>query len=250
MREQVYAEYRQRAEEHWWFRARRHIFGKLLDAHVPLPQGARILDLGPGSGVNLPILRDRGAVTTVDLSRDSLDDCRAQGARHLLEADASAPPLVDGSFDLVCALDVLEHLPDDAAALRAWRELLAPGARLLLSVPALSVLWGRQDVLSGHFRRYRRAALNSLLRDAGLRVERLSYFNSVLFPPILAVRLLMRPFLGRTAKGNGSDLSMTSPALDGALYRVFAAEAGWLRRRNLPLGVSLVGLARRDEGGA
>jgi SAM-dependent methyltransferase len=244
----VEAEHRERGEQHWWFRGRRQIFARLLDAAVPLPAGARILDLGPGCGVNLPLLRPRGQVTALDLSRESLLDCAERGADWVVRADATAPPLRDGTFDLVCALDVLEHLADDATALTAWHRLLKPHGRLLLTVPALPILWGRQDVLSGHRRRYRRAELARRVTAAGFAIERLTYFNALLLPPILAVRLLMRPFVQRAVRRGGSDLSMGSFGMDGLLYRALASEGRWLLRRDLPIGVSLLCLARLGGG--
>jgi len=230
--------------DHWWFRARREIFARLLDELVDLPQGARILDLGPGSGVNLPVLQPRGEVTVLDVSRFSLDSCLAGGARSLVQADASRPPFAAASFDLISALDVIEHLDHDQRALNECRRMLKQDGWLLLSVPALGILWGRQDVLSEHRRRYRRRQLAERLEQAGLRLERLSYFNTLLFPPILAARLCMRPFLGAAGRG-GSDLAVRMPfGLDGLFFRLFAAEAGWLVRRDLPIGVSLLALAR------
>lgn len=245
MKPVVHDEYRAQATTHWWMRGRRSIFRRILRECVRPPRGARILDVGPGSGVNLEVLRDHGAVSVLDLSRESLLDCRGAGARHLVQGDAGAPPLQPGSIDLVCALDVLEHLADDRTALAAWRDLLRPDGRLLLTVPALPVLWGRQDVLSGHERRYRRRELGQRLREAGFEIERLSYFNTLLFLPILAVRLCMRPFLGRTSVGGGgSDFGVPSFGLNGLLYRLFAAEGAWLVKRDLPLGVSLLCVAK------
>lgn len=243
MREVVHAEHL--APDHWWFRARRRIFERVLDEHVTLPPDARILDLGPGSGVNLPVLAPRGRVTVLDVSRFSLATCRSGGAT-CVQADATRPPFRDASFDLVCALDVLEHLVEDERALRACRRVLRPEGRLLASVPALGLLWGRQDVLSEHKRRYARADFESRLVAAGFELERLTYFNSLLFPPILAVRLMMRPFLRATSQnGGGSDLGLRLPRpAEELLYRLFASERHWLARRDLPIGVSLLGLAR------
>ncbi len=244
MKEAVRREYRARGDEHWWFRARRALLDRLLAAWVELPAEAAILEVGPGSGVNVPVLAKHGRVTALDTSRDALRDCAARGAARLVQADAEAPPLRPSSFDLVCALDVLEHLADDAAALRAWHALLGKEGRLLLAVPALPLLWGRQDVLAGHRRRYRRAELGARICGAGFHIERLTFFNTLLFPPIFAVRLAMRPFLGRTARGRRSDLSMPSLGLGPVLQRLFAAEGRWLVARDLPLGVSLLCLAR------
>ena len=231
--------------DHWWFRARRDIFARLLDELVELPAHARILDLGPGSGVNLPVLAPRGEVCVLDLSRFSLEQCRADGASDLVEADATVHPFQARSFDLVTALDVFEHLADDTRAMAECRRVVKDDGWLLCSVPAFPLLWGRQDVLAMHERRYRKRELAERLRGAGFRVERMSYFNSLLFPPILAVRLAMRPFLSRTAANGGSDLGMRLPAfVEGSFYRMFAAEGGWLVKRDLPVGVSLVALAR------
>ena len=230
--------------EHWWFRARRVIFERVLDEHVELDPEARILDLGPGSGVNMPVLSPRGRVTVVDVSGYSLDACRAAGAELVVQADATAPPFADQSFDATTALDVLEHLGDDRAALRELRRVLKPGGVLMASVPAFPLLWGRQDVLSHHKRRYRRGELQRRLQEAGFEVVRESYFNTWLFAPILLVRLLMRPFLSKSVEG-GSDLSVRLPfGLDGLLFRLFASEAGLVSRRRLPIGVSLLVLAR------
>lgn len=249
MRQAVHGEYRDQADVHWWFRARRRIFEVFLQAHLPAepPAAARqVVELGPGWGVNVPLLERLGSLTVVDASRPSLESCRERGARLAVQGDGAAPPLAPGSVDLLCALDVLEHLRDDAGALRAWNDALADDGRLLLTVPALPLLWGRQDVLAEHERRYTRAQLRRRLSEAGLEVLRLSYFNTLFFLPILAVRLAMRPFLGRTSRGERSDLSMTMPfGLDELAYRIFASEARWLVRRDLPMGVSLLCLARR-----
>jgi len=246
VRASVHDEYRG-GREHWWIRGRRTIFARVLDDVLGVQPGtdARILDIGPGSGVNLPVLAPRGRVTVLDADAGSLHACRALGARALVRADAVRPPFAGGAFDLLCALDVLEHLRDDALALRAWRRVLAAGGALLLSVPAFPFLWGRQDVLSHHVRRYRRRPLLALVRAAGFEVVHATYFNTLLFPPIAAARLLMRPFLTRLVARGRSDLATPAPlGLDTVLYRTFAAEAGWVARRSLPFGVSILVAAR------
>jgi SAM-dependent methyltransferase len=162
-----------------------------------------------------------------------------------VRADATVPPFAARTFDLVCALDVLEHLADDRAALGAIHHVLKPGGALLLSVPALRVLWGRQDVLAGHHRRYRRHELRERVLAAGFAIERLAWFNTWMFLPILAVRLAMRPFLRSTGHGTRSDFAVGSGWLDRPLGAVFGSEAGLVARGVLPIGVSLLCLARR-----
>ncbi len=231
--------------DHWWFRARRSIFGRVLDQRVPLGSDAVILDLGPGSGVNLDLLQGRGRLLTLDLSRRSLTACRELGSADLLQGDATRLPLGDGTVDLVCALDVLEHLEADRRALAEIARVLKPTGHLLLSVPALGLLWGRQDVLAQHVRRYSPSELRERVREAGLEWEHRTFFNTWLFPPILAVRLAMRPWLSEGAQG-GSDLGLRLPRMvEEVLYRIFASEGAWIVRRRLPIGVSLLGLARK-----
>ena len=226
------------------------IFERVLDEHVELGRDARILDLGPGSGVNMPVLGPRGRVTVVDVSRLSLESCREAGAELVVQADAAVPPFADQSFDATTALDVLEHLDDDSAAMRELRRVLKPGGVLMASVPAFPLLWGRQDVLSHHKRRYRRGELQRRLHEAGFEVVRESYFNTWLFAPILLVRLLMRPFLSKSVEG-GSDLSVRLPfGLDEILFRLFASEAGLVSKLRLPIGVSLLVLARPRSSGS
>ncbi len=242
--EVVHESYR-RQPEHWWFRSRARIFGAVLQRAVKLPQPARVLDVGPGSGIHLPLLRSLGAVTTLDRDPGSARACQAAEAAATL-GDAQRLPFASNQFHLACALDVLEHLEDDRASLLELRRVLAPGSQLLITVPAWKILWGRQDLLSHHKRRYRRQPLSELLLDAGFEIERLTYFNTLLFPAILLVRLLSRPFLRRNQRLGKSDFDAPTPmGLDRWLYRLFALEARWLPERNLPIGVSLLALVKK-----
>ena len=242
MKQTVREDYREAAAArtaHWWVRGRRDIFGRMLDELVSLPEHARILDIGPGYGVNVPLFQDRGRLCVLDADGASLDSCRALGVGDVVLGDAERLPFADARMDLVSALDVIEHLDDDTAALRECCRVLRPSGWLLLTVPARSILWGRQDVLSEHRRRYGRHQLRERLEAAGFAVRRLTFFNTLLFPPILLVRLLMRPLLLRKVQNGRSDFGFPLPfGLNGLLHRMFAAEASWLVRRNLPVGVS------------
>lgn len=250
MRANVVEAHRRDAEgaaDHWWFAGRRRIIDRLLDRWIHLPDGARLLDLGPGYGVHTAALSNRGTLVALDLDTESLLACRARGAHHLVTADATAPPFIADSFDLVTALDVLEHLDDYVSALRECHRVLKPGGHLLLTVPALRLLWGRQDIVAEHRRRYTKNQLATIVETAGFEVRRLSYFNFFLFAPVLLVRLLMRPFSSRTAVR--SDFDVPAPlGLNHVLTRVFAAEGRILQRFNLPIGVSLICLARPRAG--
>ncbi|MGH2898237.1 MAG: class I SAM-dependent methyltransferase, partial [Solirubrobacteraceae bacterium] len=148
-------------ERHWWYRGRRAVIEAVLDGSALPPAGfARILDAGCGSGRNMVMLASRGEVTGIEPAAASLRAARERGAGPVLTGSLDEPlALADASFDLAVALDVLEHVQDDRAALRELARVLAPGGRLLVTVPQYGWLWGEHDVLAHHQRRYTRAAL-------------------------------------------------------------------------------------------
>jgi SAM-dependent methyltransferase len=164
------------------------------------------------------------------------------GAR--LRGHAGALPFAADSFDLVCALDVLEHLDDDVGAAREIHRVVRPGGALVVFVPALRVLWGLQDQLAEHRRRYGRGQLRALLAGAGFRIERLTFFNTLLFPPILAGRIALRLVPG-WARALRSENELGGPLADTVFGAIFSAESAFVCRADLPIGVSLACVARR-----
>ncbi len=235
MRRATYQVEHQVSEDHWWFRGRRRILSALL-TDLGLEPGAKILDAGCGTGANAAVLGQHGRVFGVDASPVPL----ALGVSgRAVKARLEQLPFGGGSFDLVAALDLLEHLDDDVAGAREMGRVLAPSGRLLVFVPAFEQLWGLQDDVSEHRRRYTARTLRSLLTRAGLRVRRLSYFNTALFAPILAGRLAMRAVRPPVDTEN----NLTTPGLNRVLGAIFGAEAALLSRIDLPLGVSLLALA-------
>src|SRR6266481_3322354 len=164
---------------------------------------------------------------------------RSAPARHYMVGDLGALPLAPAAFDVVLALDVLEHLDDDATALAEAARLLKPGATLVVTVPARPSLWGAQDVVSHHRRRYTKRTLRALFARAGLPAPELTYFNTLLFPPLAAVRWLARA--GRLSAQPASDFEKNRPGLANELLaRVFALECHLLRHLTLPIGASLL----------
>ncbi len=231
---------------HWWFAGRRRILESFLAQIMPtLPVAtgarARILDVGCGTGANLEMLARFGDAEGVDLSTDALAFCRARGLTQVREGAAEALPYADATFDLVTALDVVEHLDDDVAGLSEMRRVLKVGGCALLFVPAFQWLWGVQDDVSNHRRRYTRAGLARAVEAAGLRVERATYANITFLAPILAGRLLMRATGARPASENNINVA----ALNGLFGQLLGAERHWLRRINLPVGVSAICVARK-----
>ncbi|HEX7722292.1 MAG TPA: methyltransferase domain-containing protein [Pyrinomonadaceae bacterium] len=245
MQQHTYSIMYQVEEHHWWFMGRRKIIeGFVAAACRDLGKlKPRILDVGCGTGANLQMLAQHGAAEGVDVSNEALEFCRARGLSKVKEGAAEALPYEDASFDLVTGLDVVEHLDDDVAGLKEMRRVLRPRGRALLFVPAFMFLWGVQDDISHHRRRYTVKEFEQKLRDAGLTVERMTYANLSFFLPILIGRLLMR----LTGIRPSSENNITIGALNGVLGKILGAEGWWLQRLSFPFGVSIVCVARRDD---
>ena len=229
-------------DAHWWFRARRRILGALLERFVP--RGGRVLEVGAGTGANLSLLARWGTVTALEPSRFAADHLSLHTD---VEVVRGAVPLVRpaelGQFQLIAALDVLEHIDDETGALGCIAEGLRPGGWLLVTVPAFGFLWSSHDEALHHRRRYRLGELLAKLDAAGLAVTYRSYFNSLLFLPALAVRLADRVRRGSARSGS----RRTAPRLDRLLGFVFGLESRIIGRLAMPFGLSIVVLARRPH---
>ena len=226
---------------HWWFTARRRILDGLIERIARPPANARILELGCGTGHNLAMLARFGSVEASELDPIARDLASERLGRPVLEA--ALPDLsmfARDSFDLIALLDVLEHVEDDKASLAAIFERLKPGGALLLTVPANPWMWSAHDVAHHHHRRYRKREIAALGRGAGFTIELLSPFNSILFPPIAAVR-----FLNRLRGDRNSDDAMPGDMVNRTLDRLFGLERSLIGRVPMPFGVSLVAVMRR-----
>jgi SAM-dependent methyltransferase len=200
-----------------------------------LPDDARILEAGCGTGGNLDLLRQFGAVDALEYDAQARAIAAARGVAHV-EAGAlpDAIGFGDTRYHLIALLDVLEHVERDRESLAALGARLAPGGRLLVTVPAVPWLWSDHDVLHHHKRRYTAQGLARVVGDAGLKVEASGYFNSLLFPLAVAQRVahsLLRRDGGLDAR--------PAPWLNRALQGVFAAERHLLGRLSFPIGLSL-----------
>jgi SAM-dependent methyltransferase len=221
---------------HWWYRVRRDILDQQLTRLTLDPTRARILDVGCGTGGASLTLARHGRAVALDRSPGSFAIAMDRPYTHRVVASASAPlPFADGSFDVVCALDILEHLDDDDAAARELWRVCKPGGHVIAYVPAFQLLWGYNDDYSHHKRRYRKNQLATLLRGAGFDIEESGYFNAVLFLPTLAARLVQRIAPTMT---NGMEHSTRPSPFNGVLTSIFRAELPLLKRRPLPFGTS------------
>jgi SAM-dependent methyltransferase len=232
-------------ESHWFFVARRRILSRLLDEILDGARNPRILDVGCGTGATMGFLERYGEVTGVDISPQAVKYAREQGRARLCLADGAHLPFVEGSFDLVTALDLLEHLEQEPVGLGEMWRVLKKGGRLLAVVPAFAFLWSDFDKFSGHYRRYTSSELRDKVEHAGFEITRLSYFNTLLFPFVWGVRRF-KSFAGRW-KAFRSDLEVPTPGLNSLLAGIFSLEGGLMARCDFPFGVSLICIAAKRE---
>lgn len=221
--------------DHWWFVGRRRIIAALIARFRPKPGPMRILEVGCGTGSNLEMLMQFGTVEAVEPDDHARAIAESRTGIRIVGGLLPDVPLEDGSYDLIVMLDVLEHIPDDRAALQALRPKLAPGGRLLLAVPAIPSLWSGHDVAHHHQRRYTAKTLEQVVGEAGFRTLHRSAFNTLLLPAIMAVRTIQKLWRGR-----GDDAERLPPApVNAALTRLFGWERHAAVRGLLPVGVSL-----------
>ena len=234
-------------EWHWWYAVRRDILDQKL-APLPLAAGPgrarpRILDLGCGTGGASLVLHRYGDAVAFDRAGGAYALAPDRPYKHRVIGAADRPlPFADGAFDAAVALDVLEHLDDDRAAVAELGRVVRPGGHLVVFVPALQLLWGYNDEYSHHRRRYRAGQLASLVGSGPFRISESGYFNLALFLPTLAARLLQRALPSKTA---GMEHEGKPGLVNDLLTMAFRAELPLLRRWPLPLGTSAYCVAER-----
>lgn len=236
MDRRVYDRMAEHDSTHWWYRARRDILADFITREGHLPRDAKILEIGCGTGHNLPMLASFGAVDAIEIDPAA----RAIASQRLgkpvgatpLPALADVPKV---HYDLIAVLDVVEHIEDDVAALRAMRERLAPGGRILITVPAHQWMWSAHDVVNHHHRRYSKTTLAQAIAAAGLRPRKLGYFNSLLFPLAAGARVA-----GRLTGRDDSDDSPPPAPVNRLFETIFRIERHLVGRVPMPPGVSIL----------
>lgn len=248
MREGAYRQFADLEEAHWWFRGRRRIFFHLLDRWVPRDRTLEVLDVGCGAGGLLTELARYGVARGLEPHDEIAKLARERTGLPVVCASAYDIPLPDASQDLVCLFDAIEHIPDEARALREVQRVLRPGALAFFSVPAYQFLWANNDEVAHHCRRYTRRRLTAALRGAGLEPIRHSYFNALLFPAILPAVLFQKAKERLVGVSDPDETNLTVPVpapLANLLFRIMSSERHFLARASFPVGHSLIALARK-----
>lgn len=228
-------------DAYWWFVGRHHLITGLIQQHFPGRTDLNILDIGCGTGALSAKLQHCGTVVSADFSPLALQYSQKRGLTALARADAMRLPFRDAQFDVITALDILEHLPDDAAALREIHRVLKPGGKIFATVPAYQSLWSPHDVALMHFRRYVSKEVRARFTEAQLRIRKLSYAMTLLYPVVWAARKLSRHSRGEPK----ASLVAVPETANRLLVKLLQAENALVRRCSLPFGVTVLCVAER-----
>ena len=233
-----YSKMYQFEQKYWWWVGKRLIVDNQIKK---LSNTSRILEVGCGTGANLKSISKYGDVTGIDFSKNALDYCKKQTHASLILADAEKLPINDETFDLIVALDVIEHLNDENALSEFYR-ILKPNGFLIITVPAFKFLWSNHDKVLHHLRRYRKNELENIL-ETKFSIHIISYWNLILFIPIASIRMFNKVI---KTNENESDVKKLPALINHTLIQLIKFENFLISHKiNLPYGVSLVSVCEK-----
>jgi SAM-dependent methyltransferase len=234
---------------YWWHVGRLSIIEKQLQkithSNKKLKGNkANLLNVGSGTGGTLPILEKFGSVHNVDTSKDALHFLEKNGYKGT-PVKGLKLPFKDNTFDIVTALDVLEHIKDDDIALAEWLRVLKPGGSLLLTVPAYQWLWSQHDVINNHHRRYLKKNLRTKIKKTGFIINKSSYAIVFSFPMVAGSRLVSK--VSRQKSDDYSSFVKLPTSLNNLFISFLKLEARAQKQINFPLGTSILVVAQKQS---
>jgi len=238
-------------ESSWWFCGRQAIVEAMLEKYTPFGDGQEkliILDIGCGTGKILRNFEDRGhTIVGLDFSDLALEFTSERGGAFLVRGDAQSLPFDESCFDLIVALDIMEHVPDDSAMATEMLRVLKPDGHAILNVPAHPRLWGEHDVALHHFRRYTKASLRTVLGDAGFEFTRFTYSICFVYPVAFAFRILSK-FRKKAQNAEPKSHMFKIPSwINSWLKIVLRVESRLICGINMPMGLSLLTILRKPD---
>lgn len=244
MKPHIYTQMAAMETSHWWFVGRRRILTEVLTTYTDLPSKCHILEVGCGSGGNLSMLSQFGQVSAVEPNDEARQLASEKGDFEIRRGSLPHDiPFEPQTFDLISALDILEHVSEDLNSLFSLRNFLRPKGWLLITVPAFSFLWSTHDEDHHHKRRYNKTQLQRIVQDAGFSPVVVTYFNTLLFPLAVSIRLMKK-----ILRLNELNEQMTLPAsINDLLTSSFSSERHFIKHWPLPVGLSLLRLARKSS---
>jgi SAM-dependent methyltransferase len=229
----------------WWYKGRRELITDMIRrVHLaPSKAALRILDVGCGTGLNSKSFELFGQVSGLDMSKEALKFCKLRGRTDLIRGSADSLPVKDGTIDIVCALDVLEHIEDDFSAMKEINRVLKPGGFLILTVPAFMSLWSSHDESLHHKRRYTRKNLLQNLKISGFTINKSTYWNFFLFPAVASIRLIRKK---KSATEVRDDIADLPNIINKLLINVLVLENALIRLGiSFPVGVSIFCICKK-----
>ncbi len=245
MDKDFYKTYFEIEKSHWWFRVRRNLILDLLRQYK-IPKTARIYDFGCGSGFTVGYLQKLGYdVSGADISAEAIEFGIDRGVRNLEVVQDHKIKSPEGGFDVILALDVIEHIKDHHGVIHDVEVALKQGGLAIITVPAYQWLWGVQDEVSHHHRRYTSESLARLVREnTNLKIIKETYFNTFLFIPIAIVRVFSKWF---NLKQRESDFDINNKWLGGIFFFIFNLESKILRFIKMPFGTSILLVSKKES---
>lgn len=239
MEKSYYIEYYHLERNNWWFKARMDILRSQVAKIANGRKDLNILNVGAATGASSLMLQEFGAVTSIEYDEDCFAFTKERVNIPLEIGSILDIKYPNNHYDLVCAFDVIEHVEEDQKAASELIRVCKNNGYILVTVPAFNFLWSEHDEINHHFTRYTRKKFTSLFQAAN--IDYATYFNSILFFPIAAVRLLFK-LIPVKRKGSGSDFSFSNAGWQNSiLYPLFKMENAWIKRNiALPFGVSIL----------
>jgi len=244
MEQYLYREMYEQQNKHWWFVGRTKIILSLINKYLRNTQKPiKILDIGCGTGKMLREMSSFGEAYGLDSSEEAISFCKQYCSQKVMKGFLpNENPYRNQVFDLILALDVLEHIEDDREVIKCIYEMLSDSGYGIITVPAYMFLWSNHDEVHNHKRRYILTELKKKLEQAGFEIQKISYFNTFLFLPILLVRMLSK-VIGR--RNNSSDLGVSISRLNFIFEKIFSFERHLLNLFKLPFGVSIIAVVKK-----
>lgn len=248
MKQEMYHYFNLLEETHWWFLARKEIVLRLIHKFQQREKESsppHILDIGCGTGGMLTALQSLGTVWGIDSSKKAVDYASSKVPKATITQGSVPQDMPQQQFDIITLLDVLEHIEDDTAALQKIKQSLKPRGIAVITVPALQFLWTSHDDMNEHKRRYSRRELKEKIEKSGLILKKISYYNTLLFLPIAAIKILQRLF---PLKKKSHFRDTPPPAfLNIPLRIIFGLEKYLLSSLNFPFGISIIAVVQHEK---
>lgn len=253
MESHVYDQFNQLEGSHWWFSARRAYLKTIIKRLFPdfkTKDKLEFCEIGCGTGGNIALLSEFAVVDAIEMNdeaREFVKNKKLGGLRHLDSGHLPDNINLEHKYDAVFALDVIEHVEDDANAIKALDRLIAPDGYLVTTVPAYQWLWSSHDIANHHKRRYTLGQYTKLLKKAGFKIKYKSYFNTLLFPLAVIDRLVSRKPGSADAEIVDATIELPSKPINGLFKFIFKLERIWAGRISMPFGLSIIVVAEREK---